>query len=207
MRKLSIWAFAFALASFMSSCEPSFAASSVNAPLSVSASVDSTLTMNIAAHKNSSTGAGISSIDFGELVDLGTGTLRSSATGTTGTGNATVMVTVNSHGLPYIITETGSALSNGSVILPPGACTVVSVYSSADNGGAALPTGANLGTAGSWVDTNKILYRSESGVASMKTFQAIFSITDDPSAGSTSSVPLNQEGGSYVGTITLTATA
>lgn len=187
---------------------PAFAATSTQS-FPASALVDGSLSMNIVVRKNSTAGAVITSMAFGQLQDIGTGTLRSSATGpgNTGTGNATASITANSHGLPYSITQTGTALSNGTTTLPSGACTVVPVYAAADNGGAAKPAAAVLGSAGTWVSTNKALYTSETGTAAMRTIQAIYSITDDPAAGSTAGVPVSQAGGTYTGTITFTVTA
>ena len=184
-----------------------FAATATSGPFTTSASVSGTLTLTTVIKKNSSTGATITTMDFGQLTDIGTGTLRSSATGTTGTGAADMFITANSHGLPYTITQTGTAMSNGSTTLPAGALTVVPVYAAADNGGATMPTGASLGSAGTWVSTNKVLYTSETGTAAMRTIQAIYSVTDDPTAGSTASVPLNQAAGTYSGTVTITVTA
>lgn len=175
-------------------------------PIIIVTSIDGTLTLTVAMHKNNSGGALVSSMDFGVLEDIGTHTLRSSSTGTTGTGAVAVFITTNSHGAPYSVTQTGTALSNGAVTLPAGACAVTPVYSTFDNGGAALPSGASLGTPGTWVATNKILYQSDSAGA-LRTFQAYYSITDDPSAGASSFVPMDQAGGTYTGTVTITATS
>ena len=123
---------------FLVASPSAFAATATSGPHTIRAEVDGTLTMSVVLRKNSSTGTVLTSMDFGKLVDIGTGTLRSSATSTTGTGNVTAMISANSHGLPYTITQTGTALSNGTTTLPSGACTVVPVYSALDNGGAAL---------------------------------------------------------------------
>ena len=181
-----------------------FAATATNGPVNVSASVNGALTLSVALKKNSSTGATVTSMDFGQLVDIGTGTLRSSPSSTTATGNVTAMISANSHGLPYTITQTGTTLSNGATTLPSGACTVVPVYAALDNGGAAL-VGA-LGTKGTWVASGKTLYTSDAA-GSIRTIQAVYSVTDDPAAGATTGVPLNQAGGTYNGTVTFTVTA
>lgn len=189
-----------------------YAASVSSSPYTVSASVDGSLTLSVALKKNSSTGVATSSMDFGKLTQFDytdgctgsvSSTLRSSATSTTGTGNVTTMVTVNSHGLPYTVTQIGTALTNGTATIPAGASTVVTAYSPLDNAGAALV--GTLGTRGSWVGT-KTLYTSDA-IGSMRTFQSIYSITDDPVAGATAGVPLNQRGGTYNGTVTFTVTA
>ena len=186
---------------------PAFAATVSSSPVPVSASVDGALSMTMTMKKNDFNGATVTSMDFGRLVDIGTGTLRSSSTSTTGTGAVDVFLSANSHGLPYTITQTGTALSNGSVNLPAGACVVTPVYAAPDNGGASMPPGAVLGPKESWVANNKVLYTSESGTAAMRTIEAFYSITDDPAAGSTASVPPNQPSGTYTGTVTFTVTA
>ncbi len=185
---------------------PAYAASTSSPAITTSAQVLSALTLNVSLHKNSSTGAVVTAMDFGSLQNIGTGTLRSSTTGSTGTGNVTAMISANSQSLPYTITQNGTNMSNGSTTLPSGALGVVPVYASQDNGGAALPAGAVLGTKGSWVG-NRTLYTSESGAAQIRVIQAIYSITDDPAGGATAGVPLNQAPGTYTGTVTITVTA
>lgn len=189
-----------------------FAVTASSGPFDISAEVPSDLSMTVALKQNSSTGATLTEMDFGTLQVLTNTatngqTLRSSTEGSTGTGNVTAMITVNSHGLQYTITQTGSALSNGVTTLPAGACTVVPVYAALDNGGATLPAGADLGDAESWVATDKVIYTSEAGLAEARTVQAIYSITDDPIAGATSAVPVGQSGGVYTGQVTFTVTA
>ncbi len=182
------------------------AASSSTAPITTSATVAQALTLNVLLKKNDSAGATISSMNFGQLVDIGTGTLRSTPTSTTGTGAVAAFISANSQGLPYTITQVGTGMSNGSASLPSGALNVVPVYAAADNGGAVLPAGASIGPKGSWVGT-RTLYTSESGTAASRTIQAIYSVTDDPAAGATSGVPQSQAAGTYTGTVTITVTA
>ena len=183
-----------------------FAATATSGPFQISAAVNGGLELTTVLRKNDFSGSIVTSMDFGNLVDIGTGTLRSSTTGSTGTGAVDVFISANSHGIPYTITQTGTALSNGSATLPSGACTVVPVYAPADNGGAPLPAGATVGTKGTWVGT-RTLYTSESGVAALRLIQAFYSVTDDPAAGATTGVPTNQSGGAYTGTVTFTVTA
>lgn len=191
----------------MTSVSPAFAATASSGPVNVNASVNGDLTLSLTMRKNSSTGATVSSMDFGQLAETVPFELRSSTTSTTGTGSVVASVSANSHGLPYTIKQTGTALSNGTATLPSGACTVVPVYATQDNGGAALPAGASLGTAGTWVANDKVLYASETGSAAMRTIQNHYSITGDPAAGATAAVPINQAGGAYSGTVTFTVTA
>ena len=203
IRTISIGVVAFAV--FTSSA---FAATATTGAITTTATVDGALSMTVLMKKNDSAGATVTAMDFGKLVDIGTGTLRSSSTSTTGTGAVDMFITANSHGLPYTISQTGTSMSNGVTTLPTGACTFVPVYAAADNGGAAQPAGSALGTKGTWVSaTAKNIYVSETGTAALRTIQAVYSITDDPAAGATTSVPLNQPGGVYTGTATITVTA
>jgi hypothetical protein len=183
------------------------AATATAGPFVTQASVAGGLTLAVVMKKNDFNGATIPSMDFGQLTNIGTGTLRSSPSSTTGTGAVDCFITANSQGLPYTITQTGTAVANGAAVLPAGACVVKAVYAAADNGGLAMPSGALLGTASSWVSTGKLIYQSETGTALMRTVQAFYSITDDTTAGATSSVPLSQTAGTYSGTVTFTVTA
>ena len=184
-----------------------FAATQSVGPISINAIVGTGMTLTVVMKKNDFSGVTVTSMDFGTLQNIGTGTLRSSPTGSTGTGAVDVFLSANSHGLPYTITQTATQLSNGITTIAGGSSTVVPVYSPADNGGAALPIGASLGTKGTWVATNKLLYQSEGGAAAARTIQAFYSITDDPAAGATTGVPLDQSGGAYSATVTFTLTA
>ncbi len=192
---------------FTASAPVIFAATATTGPINTQASVAGGLSQTVVIRKNSFSGAIITAINFGQLADIGTGTLRSDSNGTTGTGSAVAFITPNSAGLPYITTVDGTVMSNGTTTLPNGALVVVPVYAAADNGGLSMPAGATLGTGGTWVGTGKVLYDSENGVAAGRTFQAIFSVTDDGAAGSTAAVPLSQASGNYAGTVTITTTA
>ena len=207
MKKL-ITAFVFGAIILSSVAPAAFAASISTSAIATSASVNGALSMTVELRKNDFSGAVITSMDFGQLADIGTGNLRSSPTGTTATGAVRALITANSHGLPYTITQTGTAMSNGTTTLPSGACVVKPIYVAADNASAAQPVGSTVGTAGTWVATNKVLYQSETGTAAMRAIDAFYSITDDTAAGaSLPVVSLGQAGGTYTGTVTITVTA
>ena len=185
-----------------------FAATASSAPISISAVVSGALTITVDLFKNSvSAGNDIpdTAMNFGTLNnDLGTGNLRSTTTGSTGTGSVVALISANSSGLPYTITQNSPvALTSGANTLPAGATTVVPVYSPFDNGGQALV--GSVGAAGSWVGT-RTLYTSNA-VGATRVIQAHYSVTDDPAAGATAVVPLNQAAGTYSGTVTFTVTA
>lgn len=182
-----------------------FAASTSTSAISVAASIPASLTISAVLHKNSSTGTTVTSMDFGTLKEDVANELRSSTNGSTGTGSVVAMLTANSQSLPYVISQTGTALSNGSTTIPSGACTFVPVYASQDNGGASDP--GTLGSADTWVSTTgKTIYTSDSA-GSLRTIQAHYSVTGDPNAGATTIVPVNQASGSYSATVTFTVTA
>ncbi len=185
-------------------CAPVSADGSSSDPMIISTSVDGTLVLTVAIHKNDPGGQLVPYIVFGTLVPNGN-SLVSSTSGSSGTGAIVMLITTNSHGVPYTVTQTGTPLSNGTTTLPAGACTVVPSYSAADNSGLAMPVGAALGTSGSWVAVNKTLYTS-GPTGSLRTFQATYRITDDAGSGATAGVPLFQMLGDYAGTITITAT-
>lgn len=182
-------------------------AAAVSSTVNVSAEVRDDLTMSVKLFKNDITGANISAggkMDFGELVDTGTGTLRSSATSTTGTGAVLAYITVNSHGHPWTLKQTGTDLTSGGVTLERGSLAVKPIYLGVDNNG--NPDDGLVGSAGTWAAVDKTLYAS-SAAGKMRTIRAYYSITDDPAAGASApAIPLDKIAGSYTGTVTFTAT-
>lgn len=187
------------------------AATTAVAPITTRAEVTGGLTLSVTLQKNDFDGDIITSMDFGTLMefenpDTHGKTLRSMKTGSTGTAAVLAWIGANSHGAQYAIKQTGTALSSGASTLPEGACCVVPVYVEGDNGGAAINPNAALGSKGTWVATDKLIYQSEPTPAQMRTLRAYYSITDDPKAGATSAVLLGQPTGVYNGTITFTVT-
>ena len=189
----------------------SFAATESTPAINVSAQVGSALSITADLFKNSVSAPNDiadTTMNFGTLTtDLGGGVfsdnLRSSTQGSTGTGSVVALVSaVSNAGTQYTITQTGTSMQSGGNSLPSGACTVVPVYTDADNNGQTI-VGA-LGTPGSWIGTRTIYTSNATG--SGRVIQAHYSITDDPDAGATTGVPLNQPAGTYTGTVTFTVT-
>lgn len=213
MKKITLATMAVILTCVFST--PAFAAVATQGPYQTSASVDDTLSLEVKLFKNSVTPANLlpagSGMNFGKLVDIGTGTLRSSATSTTGIGSVIALVTANSHGKPYTIKQTGVAMTDGANVLPAGACGVAVNYQNADNGGNPKPGTLTLRTPNTWVGTDLTLASDSSTSSQMSTLQMTYSITDDPSGGALggASVPLNQKtnGNPFVGSVTFTVTA
>lgn len=184
-----------------------FAASSTSGTLPITMGVTGSLSLTVVLKKNDYAGAEIVQMDFGTLKDIGTGSLRSSKTGTTGTGAVAAFIYIASFDpLPYTVKQSGTPLASLSSSLPNGACTVVPVYVVADQPGQeVMPPGAYVGQKGTFVETDKILYYSGPDGLSRE-ITAYYSITDDPAAGATTGVPLNQAGGMYQGTVIFTVT-
>jgi spore coat protein U-like protein len=185
---------------------PAVFADVINSPaITVSAQVPSNLSLNVVLHQNTSVGAVLPSMDFGTLQPTASNNLVSSAAGSTGTGSVVALLSANTQGAPYVISQTGTALTRagGAETLPAGALQVTPVYAAADNGGAAMPAGAVLGTQGSWVAAGKTLYDSENGSpAAIRVIQAHYAIIE----GAGGTVPPNQAAGTYNGTVTFTVT-
>ena len=213
--------------------QAAFAATATTGAVSVNATVDSTLTLDAHMFKDSAPVNGVgggptgpeillsSGMNFGQLREMtfvgAVGTpdegkifkeLRSDDQ--TGIGGFVVLLSANSHGLAYVITQTADhALTNGTADIPGGACRIVPFYADADsNGQGPIPSGASVGPKASWVTAgSNTIYTSGSG-AGLRTVQAHLSIAGtDPGAGGTTPVPVTQPGGSYSGHVTFTVTA
>lgn len=173
----------------------------------IEASFGTTFGMTIFILRDGSWGNKTTSMDFGtlvEFVDSGTGgrTLRSS-------GNFLAMIYPQPSGTAqYHIDSTGTALSNGTTTLPAGACVVVPVYVSSDqwDPNAGIPLTGTLGSSGTWIGASDRRIYTSNSAGDYRAIRAYFSITDDPAAGSTAAVPVNQPSGHYAGTVTFTIT-
>ena len=197
------------LVAFLALAPSEFEAETAVKSIDTQADVDGALTVTVKLFKNDTNGPDVTSsgrFDFGELRDLGTGSLRSSAASSTGTGAGLVLVTVNSHGIPWVLTEAGSGMSSGTNNLPGGALGMKPVYAASDNGGI---TDGVLASPCCWVaSTPRTVYTSDTA-GPQRTIRIYHSITDDPNEGAEPAkgvVPINQVPGSYSGAITYTAT-
>ncbi len=183
-------------------------AATVNKTVDTSAEVDGTLSMSVLLFKNDIDGTDITAtnkMDFGKLVDIGTGTLRSSATSTTGTGAVLAYITVNSHGIQWTLKQNGSAMTSGANSLEADSLAVTPVYIDSDN--ANVADNGTIGTASTWVNSNKTLYTSHSS-GPLRTIRAYYSVTDDSAAGASApNIGLDKPAGIYTGNIIFTATA
>ena len=183
----------------------------------IEASFGTQFGITIFLHKNTSTGTVVPAMNFGQLVEFtnpstGAVTLRSSQSGSTGTGSIVAMIYPQSSGTKqYFVNVIGTPLTNATGdVLPTGACTVALAYSPNDqwDGGAGqIPQVGTFGAFGSWVvaSPGRLLYTSNS-VGAYRAFQAHFAITDDPATGATMNIPVTQKGGTYNGTVIFTMT-
>jgi len=178
---------------FSFAATPVFAGSSTTIPMQ--AGVDEQLTLNATVYEGNVGGAKVMSMNFGSLVaDVANGPLRANKF-------FTVYMTANTSARRYEIKQTASALSNSSgATLVAGAC-----ITTPHSNGITLPTESQLGTQGSFVAIDKLVYRSEPA-GSAQSVAAVFAITNDPTFGATQFIPSDQQGGTYASSVTFTLT-
>lgn len=189
----------FTLSAFLMLLGPAFAMSAwagTTVQSTVSASVDAALELNFIMYRSDGTvtqGPFSSAMNFGTLVqDQPGAALRSQY-------YFHVVLTPNSSSRPFMITQTAAAPSNGTVTVPAGACVVTPWPTDAN--GRNYPSGSLVGSRGSFVATDKLIYRSGS---SGKTCQvaASYAIANTPQAGATEFVTPYQAGGEYTTVLT-----
>lgn len=198
MRKLTTY---FTMVAVILMTQGSAFAATVVKAVSVNASIQSALDleMTIIQHEGA-TDTTVSTMNFGSLTPNPFGGMDSGRF-------FTVFLTGRTQQLPYVITQTGTSLNNGAATMPNGAQNLAIVYATQDNGGQPIPTGAALGTNGTWVATNKTVYDSENANAQQRTVQAIYGLRGDPALGPGNFVPPSQPSGNYTAQITYTLTA
>ena len=171
-----------------------WAGDSVTVPFS--ASVQSVLELGVEIREfkdGAVTNWGASSMSFGSLrSDAAQGPMR-------GEFYFDVYLHPNSSGRPYKLTQTASALTNGTRTIPAGACVVTPWP--VDKNGQSYPSGAVIGTQGSFIASSKILYQSDpSGAYAPVAFT--YAIANSSANGATELVPFDQMGGSYTSSVT-----
>ena len=130
-----------------------------------------------------------------------------------------VFVYTTSYGKKYQIQSTCTGLSNGSASLPSGSFGISPAYAAADawsiNGTltpqGAQPSGSVLGSTGSAILSNKLVYQSEAE-ASNRIIRAFYSLPGYLAGGALpfagySPIPLTQAPGTYSGTATISIVA
>jgi len=117
----------------------------------------------------------------------------------------TVVVYPSVNGGQWQLTQSADALTDSSTgeTLPAGAC-VVGVWQS-DHNGQAFPSGSQAGTRGSFVATDKLLFRSNTN-GDYSSVAATYAITDSPSNGATEFIDGNQRAGTYTSQVTIQLT-
>lgn len=170
------------------------AADSVTVPFSASVQSVLELGVEIREYKDGLvTNYGASSMNFGTLKsDTMQGPMR-------GDKYFDIYLHPNSSGRPYRLTQSAVALSNGTTTLPAGACVMTPWPVNKD--GQPYPAGAVLGTRGSFIATDKVIYQSDPA-GSYTPVAFTYAISNDPNAGATALVPASQAGGTYSSSIT-----
>lgn len=173
---------------------PAQAADSVTVPLS--ASVEAVLELGLEVREYLDgvvTNYGATAMNFGILeADIAQGPMR-------GDKYFDVYLHPNSSGRPFRLTQSATAMTNGTKSLPAGACIVTPWPNNKD--GQPYPAGATPGTRGSFIATNKVIYQSEpAGTYTPVAFT--YAIANSASFGAYEFVPFDQAGGNYMTTIT-----
>jgi len=101
---------------------------------------------------------------------------------------------------PYEIRQTGSALTLGVNTVPAGGTYVVPH----SNGNPSLP--GTLGSTGTWVETDKMLYRSDE-TGSSQQMAAVYAVGGDPIINGWEHIPLDLPAGDYNAAITFSIVA
>ena len=169
---------------------PCHAASSVG-PVTMQAGVTSVLELTAKIYQgNVFTGPIVTSMDFGTLTNDGTNNLES-------TKFFSVYLTTNTSSRKYEVRQTATQLTAGTKTLPAGT-TIVTPF---DALGTGLP--GILGTRGSWVATDKVIYASEVAGSAVGV-GAIYAVTSNPTNGATAVIRQDQPGGVYAASVTFT---
>jgi hypothetical protein len=170
------------------------AGSSVTVPFSASVQSVLELGVEIREYKDGVvTNWGASAMNFGTLKsDAANGPMR-------GEYYFDVYLHPNSSSRPFRLTQSATALTNGVKTIPAGACIVTPWPT--DKNGQAYPAGSSIGSQGSFIANNKIIYQSgPSGAYVPVAFT--YAITNAAGGGATAFVPFDQAGGSYSSQIT-----
>lgn len=172
----------------------SAADSSVTVPFSATVQSVLELGVEIREYKDGVvTNWGASEMNFGTLKsDVSNGPMR-------GEKYFDVYLHPNSSGRRYRITQSASALTNGSKTLPAGSCIITPWP--VDKNGQAYPAGAQVGTRGSFIGNNRIIYQSDAA-GSYVPVAFTFAISNSPLGGATEFVPADQSAGTYTSQIT-----
>ncbi len=154
-------------------------------------------------------GPQVTTMDFANLASNGTfdpdgpGPLPPQPRSLNSTKAYQVFFAINSQGRSYTIKQTASSLRAGTNTIVDGAFIVTPLSGIGGDPTKPLPAGITVGTRGTAVAANKVLF-SSTGPTS--TLAATYGITDDPSKGATQFIPLTQPVGTYTTSVTFTAT-
>ena len=174
----------------------------------------------ITANQEPWTGTSVSAMSFGELTNNLSG--GGKAPGWYSTKYYCVFIFTNGFGKKYEVTSTATGLISGGNALPDNSFVVTPQYIGLDEFQWALPGGgvgkvaqgampavAALGSVGSAVATNKVIYTSEPAPSTDRIIRAFYSLPTFNADGSKpfagwEPIPLSQPNGNYGGTVTIT---
>jgi hypothetical protein len=178
------------VSAFMIFASQAFAASTITVPMTanVTSNLERTATIFDGPVANNVT---VTSMNFGTLT-------QGADTNLSAPKHFNVLLNASTSGRRYAIRQTASALANGAVTLPVGACIVTP-----NNNGVAIPAGASLGSRGSFIATDKVIYTSELAGTS-RAIGATYAITSDATQGSTAPILRDQVGGAYSSNVVFT---
>lgn len=154
-------------------------------------------------------GPQVTAMNFGNLASNGTfdpdgiGPLPPQPRALNSTKAFQVFFAINSQGRAYQIKQTATTLRSGVNTIPDGAFIVTPLSGVGGNPATPLPAGITVGTRGTAVFTNKVLFSSTGPTSTLAT---TYGITDDATLGATQFIPLTQPAGTYTTTVTFTAT-
>ena len=176
---------------------------SVQVTATVSSNLTFSATITELINNGQTIGPIVTAMDFGTLASNG-----NTPTGQPRALNSTkafqVFFGVNAQGRPFSVKQTAGPLQSGGNMIPNGAFIVTPLVGVGGDPTKPLPGNIVVGARTSAVGTDVQLFSSAGGPAD--TMAATYGITDDPNLGSTAAIPLDQTAGSYVTTITYTAT-
>lgn|GEM_PF-6700961 len=170
-----------------------YCASMTLPPIEVTAEVKAHLTLTLQIHDGLSfSDPVVTKMIFGVLVlDEVTNTYSSPKV-------FTIEAKAHSNSVPYIVTQTGTVLTNTTGQTLPTLTQIVEPNAN----GEPIRVGAHYGTKGTWVGVSKVIYDSGSG-GKLEVLNARYTVASD----GVNNITVDQNVGVYSATITYTVTA
>ncbi len=189
---------------------PCSGACSVNVTADVQSALTFSVTLTELLNNGTVIGPQVTSMTFGNLASNGTfdpdgaGPLPPQPRSLNSTRAYQAFFGANSQQRPFSLKMTAGPLQSGPNNLKNGAWIVTPLAGVGGDPAKPLPANILVGSRGSAVATNKVLFSSTGGPAD--TMAATFGITDSPTLGATEFIPLDQPAGPYVSSVAFTLT-